>query len=85
MTNNRISSVEAKEISGVKIYSFSDYDSGKIAIRAGQYYKIVADSPDSGVVISDKPIEGFAMAEYNCRIGKVSEIENCATCIFPDP
>jgi hypothetical protein len=84
MIANRISSADARTIPSAKMYSFDEY-SRKASIRAGQYYKIIADSPDSGIVISDKPIEGFMRAEYNCRIGKVSGIENCATCIFPDP
>lgn len=84
MIADRISSAQARAIPNTKIYSF-DEESRKVSIRAGQYYKIVADSPDSGIVISNKPIEGFMQAEYNCRIGKVYGIENCATCIFPDP
>jgi len=85
MSFERVSSADARAIPGAKIYLFSDREDRKVSIQAGQYYRIVADSPDSGVVISDTPIDGFAQAEYNCRVGKVSGVENCATCIFPNP
>ncbi len=81
MSVRRVSSAEASQISDTRMAFFDESYNRKIDIKPGQYYAIIADSPDRGVIISDKPIEGFAQATSFCRVGRVSDMES-TTCVF---
>lgn len=80
MSAKRIGLEEASRICGAEITLFAN--TPKVPIRAGQYYAIIANSPDVGVAISDEPIEGFTRVNRDYRIGKACDIATSAAAFF---
>ena len=69
MVARRISLEEAIGISGINIRRFDEFYDGRVPIRAGLYYAIVASSSAVGVAYCEDSQPGFVRADNNYNIG----------------
>ncbi len=80
MVARRIGSEEAKRIPGAQISCFSDFPSGRVSVSKGSYYAIVADSPERGVVVLDRPYKGFVRADADYLVGRAGGDSGSVVC-----
>jgi len=80
MIARRIGPEEASKIAGITIKRFDEFYNGRVPVREGAYYAIVASSPAIGVAYCDEPQPGFARADKSYRIGFANGIDGTLVC-----
>ncbi len=83
MSFETIEPMKARHVPGREIYSFKR--DGRITLKPGYYYAVIANSPPSGIVMSRRPFPGSEPVgkDANYRIGRVAE--NSDTLVFYYP
>jgi len=83
MSFETISPQEARHIPGREIYSFRR--DGRITLKPGYYYAVIANSPPSGIVMSREKFPGSEhvgkYADY--RIGKIADTSDTLAFYYP--
>jgi len=74
---------KARQVPGREIYSFRR--DGKITLKPGYYYAVIANSPPSGIVMSKQRFPGSEPVgeDANYRIGRVTESSDTLVFYYP--
>ncbi len=83
MSFDTIEPRKARHIPGREIYSFRR--DGRITLKPGYYYAVIANSPPSGIVMSRQPFPGSTPVgeDANYRIGKIVESSDTLAVYYP--
>lgn len=82
MVARRISIDDARSIEGITIARFAHFPDGRVPVREGMYYAIVASSPAIGVAYSNNPHDGFARADFDCLMGFANGKDGTIACFI---
>lgn len=85
MSFKTIEPMRARHVPGREIYSFRR--DGRITLKPGYYYAVIANSPPSGIVMSRQPFPGSEPVGENAnyRIGKITEGSDTLAFYYPYP
>ncbi len=83
MTSKRIDYADAEQIPNARIFYFDCIPDGRADIAPEQFYRVVANGSDIGVIISDYRIDGFEKAPGHYKIGRAGGESGSAVFFVP--